>query len=83
MSKARDFGVQSYCFRETKKNEDVAKGVIEIGLGQDRTLTASTPISRRSARSRTVAAIYKQGRRFHRLAGRGNVRRRPEGTERF
>jgi sugar phosphate isomerase/epimerase len=32
MSKALDFGVQSYCFRETKKNADVAKMVREIGL---------------------------------------------------
>ena len=32
MSKALDFGVQSYCFREFKKNEDVAKKVREIGV---------------------------------------------------
>jgi sugar phosphate isomerase/epimerase len=32
MSKALDFGVQSYCFREFKENADVAKKVREIGL---------------------------------------------------
>jgi sugar phosphate isomerase/epimerase len=32
MSKAQDFGVQSYCFREFKKNEDVAAKVKEIGV---------------------------------------------------
>jgi len=32
MSKALDFGVQSYCFREFKKNTDVAQKVREIGL---------------------------------------------------
>lgn len=32
MSKASDFGVQSYCFREFKNNADVAKKVREIGL---------------------------------------------------
>ena len=32
MSKALDFGVQSYCFREFKKNTDVAAKVREIGL---------------------------------------------------
>src|SRR5271155_5503667 len=32
MSKAMDFGVQSYCFRETKSNADVAQKVREIGL---------------------------------------------------
>jgi sugar phosphate isomerase/epimerase len=32
MSKALDFGVQSYCFREFKSNADVAKKVREIGL---------------------------------------------------
>ncbi|HEY0257919.1 MAG TPA: sugar phosphate isomerase/epimerase [Candidatus Methylacidiphilales bacterium] len=32
MSKALDFGVQSYCFRETKNNADLAKMVREIGL---------------------------------------------------
>jgi sugar phosphate isomerase/epimerase len=34
MSKARDFGVQSYCFREFKKNTDVAEKVREIGLNK-------------------------------------------------
>lgn len=32
MSKAMDFGVQSYCFREFKDNADVASKVKEIGL---------------------------------------------------
>jgi sugar phosphate isomerase/epimerase len=32
VSKALDFGVQSYCFRETKTNAEVAKKVGEIGL---------------------------------------------------
>jgi sugar phosphate isomerase/epimerase len=32
MSKASDFGVQSFCFREFKDNADVAKKVREIGL---------------------------------------------------
>lgn len=32
MSKALDFGVQSYCFREFKKNEDVAAKAREIGV---------------------------------------------------
>ena len=32
MSKALDFGVQSYCFREFKNNADVAKKVREIGV---------------------------------------------------
>ena len=32
MSKALDFGVQSYCFREFKDNADVASKVREIGL---------------------------------------------------
>ena len=32
MSKALDFGVQSYCFRETKTNPEVAKKVREIGV---------------------------------------------------
>ncbi len=32
MSKALDFGVQSYCFRETKNNAELAKMVREIGL---------------------------------------------------
>jgi sugar phosphate isomerase/epimerase len=32
MSKATDFGVQSYCFREFKDNAEVAKKVREIGL---------------------------------------------------
>jgi sugar phosphate isomerase/epimerase len=32
MSKALDFGVQSFCFREFKKNSDVAKKVREIGV---------------------------------------------------
>ncbi len=32
MSKARDFGVQSYCFREVKDNRVVARHVREIGL---------------------------------------------------
>jgi sugar phosphate isomerase/epimerase len=32
MSKALDFGVQSYCFRETKENPEVVKKVKEIGL---------------------------------------------------
>jgi sugar phosphate isomerase/epimerase len=32
MSKALDFGVQSWCFRETKTNEEVAQKVLEIGL---------------------------------------------------
>jgi len=32
MSKALDFGVQSYCFREFKNNADVAAKVREIGL---------------------------------------------------
>jgi sugar phosphate isomerase/epimerase len=32
MSKAIDFGVQSYCFREFKSNADVAAKVREIGL---------------------------------------------------
>ncbi len=34
MSKALDFGVQSYCFRETKSNADLAKKVVEIGLNK-------------------------------------------------
>ena len=32
MSKALDFGVQSFCFREFKNNADVAKKVREIGV---------------------------------------------------
>jgi sugar phosphate isomerase/epimerase len=32
MAKAKDFGVQSYCFRSIKDNKDVAKAVKEIGL---------------------------------------------------
>lgn len=32
MAKARDFGVQSFCFRSIKDNRDVAKAVREIGL---------------------------------------------------
>jgi sugar phosphate isomerase/epimerase len=32
MSTARDFGVQSYCFREFKNNKDVAAKVREIGV---------------------------------------------------
>ena len=32
MSKAQEFGVQSYCFREFKSNPDVARKVREIGL---------------------------------------------------
>lgn len=32
MSKALDFGVQSYCFREFKNNADVAQKVLEIGV---------------------------------------------------
>ena len=32
MSKARDFGVQSWCFRAFKENAEVAKKVREIGL---------------------------------------------------
>lgn len=32
MSKAQDFGVQSWCFRETKGNPEVARKVREIGL---------------------------------------------------
>lgn len=32
MSQARDFGVQSYCFRHFKDNREVAKMVREIGL---------------------------------------------------
>jgi sugar phosphate isomerase/epimerase len=32
MSKAQDFGVQSYCFRKFKSNPDVAQKVREIGL---------------------------------------------------
>jgi len=32
MSKALDFGVQSFCFREFKNNADVAKKVREIGI---------------------------------------------------
>ena len=32
MSKARDFGVQSYCFRAFKNNHDVAQKVRDIGL---------------------------------------------------
>lgn len=31
-SPARDFGVQSYCFRETKDNADLAKKVRQIGV---------------------------------------------------
>jgi sugar phosphate isomerase/epimerase len=34
MSKALDFGVQSYCFREFKDNADIAAKVREIGLGK-------------------------------------------------
>jgi sugar phosphate isomerase/epimerase len=34
MSKALDFGVQSYCFREFKKNADVAQKVREIGVSK-------------------------------------------------
>ena len=34
MSKATDFGVQSYCFRETKDNAEVAAKVLEIGLNK-------------------------------------------------
>jgi sugar phosphate isomerase/epimerase len=34
MSQALDFGVQSYCFREFKKNQDVADKIREIGLNQ-------------------------------------------------
>jgi sugar phosphate isomerase/epimerase len=34
MGKALDFGVQSYCFRASKKNGDVAAKVREIGLNQ-------------------------------------------------
>ena len=34
MSKALDFGGQSYCFREFKQNADVAERVREIGLNQ-------------------------------------------------
>ena len=32
MSGARDFGVQSYCFRNFKDNAVVADKVLEIGL---------------------------------------------------
>ena len=32
MSKASDFGVQSFCFRECKSNADVAMKVREIGV---------------------------------------------------
>jgi sugar phosphate isomerase/epimerase len=32
MSKALDYGVQSYCFRETKSNAEVAQKVREIGV---------------------------------------------------
>ena len=31
-SPARDFGVQSYCFRETKTNEELAKQIRQIGV---------------------------------------------------
>jgi sugar phosphate isomerase/epimerase len=34
MSKAMDFGVQSYCFRAFKDNADVAKKVLEIGVNK-------------------------------------------------
>ncbi len=34
MSKAMDFGMQSYCFRETKNNADVAAKVREIGVNK-------------------------------------------------
>jgi sugar phosphate isomerase/epimerase len=34
MSKALDFGVQSYCFRETKNNAEVAAKVLEIGVNK-------------------------------------------------
>jgi sugar phosphate isomerase/epimerase len=34
MSKALDFGVQSYCFRDFKDNQDVASKVLEIGVNK-------------------------------------------------
>jgi sugar phosphate isomerase/epimerase len=34
MSKATDFGVQSYCFRAFKDNNEVAKKILEIGLNK-------------------------------------------------
>lgn len=34
MSKALDFGVQSWCFRETKNNVDLAKKIREIGVNK-------------------------------------------------
>jgi sugar phosphate isomerase/epimerase len=34
MSRALDFGVQSYCFRECRKNADVAEKIRQLGLNQ-------------------------------------------------
>jgi sugar phosphate isomerase/epimerase len=59
MIKALDFGVQSYCFRETKKNEDVAKKVREIGLNKVEICGVHADFHQVSA-FKDVAAIYQE-----------------------
>jgi sugar phosphate isomerase/epimerase len=59
MSKATDFGVQSYCFRETKKNEDVARQIREIGLDKTELCGIHANFQEVSV-FKDIAAIYKQ-----------------------
>jgi len=58
MSKALDFGVQSYCFRETKNNADVAKQIREIGLNKTELCGIHANFQEVSA-FKDVAGIYK------------------------
>ncbi len=58
MSKALDFGVQSYCFRETKENAEVAKKVREINLNKIELCRVHADFHNLTA-FKEVAEIYK------------------------
>jgi len=58
MSKALDFGVQSYCFRETKSNADVAAKILEIGVNKTELCGVHADFQNVSA-FKDVAKIYK------------------------
>jgi sugar phosphate isomerase/epimerase len=57
MSKATDFGVQSYCFREFKSNPDVAKKVREIGVDKVEICGVHADLNKPSA-FKDVVKIY-------------------------
>ena len=61
MSKALDFGVQSFCFREFKNNADVAKKVREIGVDKVEVCAIHADFSKPEAFKEVVKTYKNEG----------------------